>query len=761
LGREIQQLFRQELAHALNKSSIFANKEHSRMDESKKMKFIHNPWHKSSNHSSLQPPWLLSEQLQIRPDIGKENSKKFSFGGMDEMPVRRSLRVAGMTPLRPMSSIMFDQQNRDRSPTRTRNRPGTPNRGKDSQAPPDSRARQVLNLPSDISSSDFLGDTPTARFHKTAAPTQAPTATVIARRTTTTAPVTVKARKMTKRNSNVFLNQEGTERETGMISMTFLSAFRIIGWMLSSAKSFAIFFLCLPSFAIKSYGPSVSKFGLWIIGAISVGIVLYALSQLDLTVGRGKNGHSVRPPPRQTTVNRSADLIVEPKDIQAINANFKQLRARLLELEASLNEVKATMSGADVMNISSVQSLEGKLQGILVKDAELEATVRKLEERFSEMPLNIPPVGVDPEIRRQLDALKNAVNTLKLTVGDVQEKLTFDVLRNSIRREVSELLPESLLVRKAPDGTILIDPRLLEVLHEHFQAQGSTTVSSTTSNGEQARSVNVKALENLFNGKLSQLQHQIVERDQIAEMIAEGLSTELKRLSLVSHTDHSALSNAFDEKLSHIESSLRGQQLTSNDIANLVKAQLAKDLPADGVGMADYALESMGTRVVTSGTARSYGGKSRGLFAEFLHIGSRAKPPRVALLPDNSLGNCWAFQGNRGNLTIALGTAVIPSHISIDHIPASLRVNQSSAPKLFEVYGLNSPRDEPVLIGQYGYRLDGPAVQTFAAQYIVSRPVRFVRLTILSNHGNPDYTCLYRFRVHSVNIPDVLYEDSQ
>ena len=684
---------------------------------------------------------------------------------MDELPVRRSLRVAGMTPLRPMSSIMFDQQNRDRSPTRIRNRPGTPNRSKDSQAPPDSRARQVLNLPSDISSSDFLGDTPTARFHKAAVPTTAATATVVARRTTApVGPLTVKARRVTKRNSNVFLNQDGTEGETGMISMAFLSAFRIIGWMLSSTKSSVIFFLCLPSLAIQKYGPLMGKFGLWIVGAVSVGIVLYALSQLDLSVGRGKNGQGVRPPPRQTAVNRLVDLVVEPRDLQAVNTNFKQLRTRLLELEASVNEVKATMSGADVMNISSVQSLEGKLQNILVKDAEIEATVRKLEERFSEMPLNIPPVGIDPEIRRQLDVLRKAVDALKVTVSDVQEKLSFDVLRNSIRREVSELLPGNLLVRKAPDGTILIDPRLLEVLHEHFQAQGSTAASNVTTNGEETRSVNVKALENLFNGKLSRLQHQIVERDQIAEMIADRLSTELKRLSLVSHTDHSALSNTFDEKLSHMESILRGQQLTSGDIASLVKSQLEKELVeqnADGVGMADYALESMGTRVVISGTARSYSGKSRGLVADFLHIGSRAKPPRVALLPDNSLGNCWAFQGGRGNFTIALGTAVIPSHISIDHIPASLRVGQSSAPKRLEVYGLGSLRDEPVLIGQYEYHLDGPAVQTFAAQYIVSRPVRFVRLTILSNHGNPDYTCLYRFRVHSVNIPDVLYEDSQ
>lgn len=39
-------------------------------------------------------------------------------------------------------------------------------------------------------------------------------------------------------------------------------------------------------------------------------------------------------------------------------------------------------------------------------------------------------------------------------------------------------------------------------------------------------------------------------------------------------------------------------------------------------------------------------------------------------------------------------------------------------------------------------------IQNFVVKSAVERPVRIVTLKVLSNSGNPDYTCLYRFRVH-------------
>lgn len=64
--------------------------------------------------------------------------------------------------------------------------------------------------------------------------------------------------------------------------------------------------------------------------------------------------------------------------------------------------------------------------------------------------------------------------------------------------------------------------------------------------------------------------------------------------------------------------------------------------------------------------------------------------------------------------------------------------------------GLDHEKDQdPVLFGEYEYRDNGGALQYFAVQNVdIRRPFEIVELRIETNHGQPDYTCLYRFRVH-------------
>nr|CAI5820309.1 unnamed protein product [Callosobruchus analis] len=71
-----------------------------------------------------------------------------------------------------------------------------------------------------------------------------------------------------------------------------------------------------------------------------------------------------------------------------------------------------------------------------------------------------------------------------------------------------------------------------------------------------------------------------------------------------------------------------------------------------------------------------------------------------------------------------------------------------SAPKHFEVYGLSGEDDrDPVKLGEYEYRYDGESIQYFAVEN-EGHVFEVIELRITSNHGNPNYTCLYRFRVH-------------
>ncbi|KAF6083160.1 Sad1 and UNC84 domain containing 1 [Phyllostomus discolor] len=75
--------------------------------------------------------------------------------------------------------------------------------------------------------------------------------------------------------------------------------------------------------------------------------------------------------------------------------------------------------------------------------------------------------------------------------------------------------------------------------------------------------------------------------------------------------------------------------------------------------------------------------------------------------------------------------------------------NITSAPRDFSVYGLeNEHQEEGQLLGQFVYDQDGESLQTFPVLRRPERGFQIVELRVSSNWGHPEYTCLYRFRVH-------------
>ena len=133
-------------------------------------------------------------------------------------------------------------------------------------------------------------------------------------------------------------------------------------------------------------------------------------------------------------------------------------------------------------------------------------------------------------------------------------------------------------------------------------------------------------------------------------------------------------------------------------------------------------------------------------------IWGTATNPRTAIQPGIMPGECWAFKGSEGYLVIKLAMPMKPTRFSIEHIPKSLSPNGKidSAPKDFIVLGLNEERDSnPTELGQYSYDQNGEPLQFFEiTSNLDETAFPLVELRILNNHGNKDYTCLYRFRVH-------------
>lgn len=175
---------------------------------------------------------------------------------------------------------------------------------------------------------------------------------------------------------------------------------------------------------------------------------------------------------------------------------------------------------------------------------------------------------------------------------------------------------------------------------------------------------------------------------------------------------------------------------------------------SDKTNQADYALESSGATIVTTRCTKSYLEKNIQYSIDgLLPVFFTANSPRVVIQPSVTPGDCWSFAGAEGVLVVRLSRTIIPTSISYEHIRKELTPDQhiDSAPRHFRIKSLADVDDhEGLLLGDYEYDKDGNPLQQFEVQNPNPMPTRYIEMIIQSNHGESQYTCLYRFRVHGI-----------
>uniref|UniRef100_A0A7G3AXG0 Putative spindle pole body protein n=1 Tax=Lutzomyia longipalpis TaxID=7200 RepID=A0A7G3AXG0_LUTLO len=189
------------------------------------------------------------------------------------------------------------------------------------------------------------------------------------------------------------------------------------------------------------------------------------------------------------------------------------------------------------------------------------------------------------------------------------------------------------------------------------------------------------------------------------------------------------------------------------NVKRIVREALAV-YDADKTGLVDYALESAGGQILSTRCTESYHTKTAQISIFGIPLWYPSNTPRTAISPSVQPGNCWAFQGFPGFLVLKLNLPILVTGFTMEHIPKSLAPNGQidSAPKGFSVWGLVDEEDqEPLLFGKYIFEDNERSLQYFPVQSEgITRPHQIVELRIESNHDNPNYTCLYRFRVHGI-----------
>lgn len=185
--------------------------------------------------------------------------------------------------------------------------------------------------------------------------------------------------------------------------------------------------------------------------------------------------------------------------------------------------------------------------------------------------------------------------------------------------------------------------------------------------------------------------------------------------------------------------------------AHIIVNNALKLYSQDKTGMVDFALESGGGSILSTRCSETYETKTALLSLFGIPLWYFSQSPRVVIQPDIYPGNCWAFKGSQGYLVVRLSMRIYPTSFTMEHIPKTLSPtgNISSAPRDFAVYGLETEyQEEGQPLGRFTYDQEGDSLQMFHTLERPDQAFQIVELRVLSNWGHPEYTCLYRFRVH-------------
>ncbi|XP_013878793.1 SUN domain-containing protein 1 isoform X2 [Austrofundulus limnaeus] len=244
--------------------------------------------------------------------------------------------------------------------------------------------------------------------------------------------------------------------------------------------------------------------------------------------------------------------------------------------------------------------------------------------------------------------------------------------------------------------------------------------------------------------------------ESVLRWLSERFVTEASLQEALSALEHSILQNV-SRKLRRGEETGRedvldstGNAVTPEDVHAMVTDAL-RLFAQDRIGLADYALESGGGSVLSTRCSETFETKAALLSLFGVPLWYFSQSPRAVIQPDVHPGNCWAFKGSKGFLVIKLSMRILPTAVTLEHIPKVLAPSGMlrSAPRDFRVYGLrDESEEEGRLLGQFTYEEDGEDLQTFSLTEENHESFQIIEVQVLSNWGHPDYTCMYRFRVH-------------
>uniref|UniRef100_A0A1B6C1S9 SUN domain-containing protein n=2 Tax=Clastoptera arizonana TaxID=38151 RepID=A0A1B6C1S9_9HEMI len=206
-----------------------------------------------------------------------------------------------------------------------------------------------------------------------------------------------------------------------------------------------------------------------------------------------------------------------------------------------------------------------------------------------------------------------------------------------------------------------------------------------------------------------------------------------------------------DATLRDMEQGVVLSQKSYEQLKLLMKSQLQL-YDSDKTGLTDYALGISGGKILSTRSTETYNPGEPTLSFFGIPLCTQTNKAKAIIQTSVFPGECWAVKGHEAAVVIQLISKIYVTNISLEHIPQALSPTGEidSAPKDFSIWGLSDIEGvkDAHFFGQFTYRKDGTALQTFSVQKLCSRQYQIIEFKLHSNHGHLDYTCIYRIRVH-------------
>ncbi|CAB1096384.1 unnamed protein product [Ectocarpus sp. CCAP 1310/34] len=443
------------------------------------------------------------------------------------------------------------------------------------------------------------------------------------------------------------------------------------------------------------------------------------------------------PPPGAATVppHLENDLIrlVLAEEVEGV-ANTLQMEAR------SFEEFRARRAGA----LKEIEEIAARLRASVLEVEELEALGKAVHEG------NSRDAGLTTEVTRAQESLRDLHRSVTDELGSFQRRLeeqagTMREIRDGMARvsQLAERREDRIAAAVHMKLESKLDDNLADLKDFYHTVEGHVDSLSPDV-------MTASDLEALLESAAAQPSERIgTSRDgdgDAAEHQIRALSKVAVDLAIKTRVLGSGSRDGSDE------SGGGGGCVSEGVVREEVDVAIGK-LMADGTGMRDYANAALGGKVLTSKgmvsetyTPSSWWGPSR--YWHGAGVENGVGPVESVISEGSSLGACWAMSGSEGLVTIQLPEKITVDGVSVEHVSRMVTTESGSAPKEIEVWGMRNKKDNnPAKLGSAVYDVDGRPIQTFPIEPLGVQ-FKLIQFKILSNWGNPDYTCLYRLRVH-------------